>query len=113
MAKVDCSGLAVSELVLIFGEGTGMYDVILPALVCLWIEYSDSGPSGVWMLTAKPLKHGILDLIVDCPECGRSLGLCSLVTVQADGKHRLDQPKTRQRPTTPAGGQNRFVQSLV
>ena len=25
-----------------------------------WTENSGSGPSGVWMLTAMPLKHGIV-----------------------------------------------------
>ncbi len=28
-------------------------------LDCLCIEYSGSGPSGVWMLTASPLKQGM------------------------------------------------------
>ena len=29
-------------------------------LDCFCIEYSGKGPSGVWMLTAKPLKQGIV-----------------------------------------------------
>jgi hypothetical protein len=29
-------------------------------LDCFCIEYSGKGPSGVWILTAKPWKHGIV-----------------------------------------------------
>ena len=59
MAKVDCSGLDEGPE-RILGGGTGMYEVILDARVCFWIENSAMGPSGVWTLTAKPLKQGIL-----------------------------------------------------
>lgn len=60
MAKVDCSGLLSLELVGIRGGGTGMYVEILEARDCFWTECSGRGPSGVWIDTAKPLKHGIL-----------------------------------------------------
>ena len=58
MAKVE--GPALFEVVEMRGGGTGIYELIREARVCFWIEYSGSGPSGVCMLTAKPLKHGIL-----------------------------------------------------
>lgn len=58
MAKVDCSGLLAPGGIL--AGGTGMYEVIRWAREFFWIEYSGSGPSGVWMLTARPWKQGIL-----------------------------------------------------
>ena len=58
IAKVE--GSALSEVVEILGGGTGMYEVMRDTRACFWIEYSGSGPSGVCMLTARPLKHGIL-----------------------------------------------------
>ena len=61
IAKVDCSSLFVRDDVGTFAGGTGMYDVIREARPCFWMEYSGSGPSEVWMLTAKPLKHGMLE----------------------------------------------------
>lgn len=59
IAKVDCSGLPLDEASGTFGGGTGMKQAMRDARDCRWIEYSDIGPSGVWMLTAKPLKHGM------------------------------------------------------
>lgn len=38
-----------------------MYELIRETRDCLCIEYSGSGPSGVWMLTAKPLKQGMAE----------------------------------------------------
>lgn len=60
IAKVDCSGLPVTDPVGTLAGGTGMYVDILEARDCFWMEYSDMGPSGVCMLTARPLKQGIL-----------------------------------------------------
>lgn len=59
MAKVDCSGLSDDEPAGTLGGGTGIYDVIRERRDCRWTEYSGRGPSGVWMLTARPLKQGI------------------------------------------------------
>jgi hypothetical protein len=59
IAKVDCSGLPWDEESGTFGGGTGMKQAMRDARDCLWIEYSEIGPSGVWILTAKPLKHGM------------------------------------------------------
>lgn len=59
MAKVDCSGLPVSDPAGTFAGGTGMYVDILDALDCFWMACSAMGPSVVWMLTARPLKQGI------------------------------------------------------
>ena len=64
---MDCSGTV--EVVETLGGGTGMYDVILENRPCLMIECSGRGPSGVCMLTAKPLKQGML---ADVP-CSYSL----------------------------------------
>lgn len=58
MAKVDCSGLD-EEPERTFGGGTGMYEVILDIRDCFWMENSAIGPSGVWTLTARPLKQGM------------------------------------------------------
>ena len=60
MAKVDCSGLFANEATGTLAGGTGMYEVIREARPCFWMEYSESGPSGVCMLTASPLKHGMV-----------------------------------------------------
>jgi hypothetical protein len=57
MAKVDCSGLVAPGGIL--AGGTGIYEVILWNLDWRWIECSGSGPEGVWMLTARPKKHGM------------------------------------------------------
>jgi hypothetical protein len=60
IAKVDCSGRPVVESDGTFAGGTGMYVVMRDARVCFWMENSEIGPSGVWILTARPLKQGIL-----------------------------------------------------
>jgi hypothetical protein len=60
IANVDCSGRPVVESEGTFAGGTGIYEVIRDARLCFWMEYSEIGPSGVWMLTARPLKQGIL-----------------------------------------------------
>lgn len=60
IAKVDCSGMPVCESGGTFAGGTGMYEDMRDARDCFCIENSDMGPSGVCMLTARPLKHGIL-----------------------------------------------------
>lgn len=59
MANVDGSGAC--EFAESFGGGTGMYDVMRFRRFCRWTECSANGPSGVWMETARPLKHGIVD----------------------------------------------------
>jgi len=59
IAKVDCSGFPLAGESGTFGGGTGMKQAMRDARDCRWIEYSEIGPSGVWMLTAKPLKHGM------------------------------------------------------
>lgn len=57
-AKVDCSGFPVVESGSLAG-GTGIKQAIREARDCRWMEYSEMGPSGVCMLTARPLKHGM------------------------------------------------------
>ena len=57
IAKVDCSGLVAPGGIL--AGGTGIYDVMRWNLDCFCIECSDSGPLGVWMLTASPRKQGM------------------------------------------------------
>jgi len=57
-AKVDCSGFPVAESGSLAG-GTGIKQAIRDARDCRWMEYSEMGPSGVCMLTARPLKHGM------------------------------------------------------
>lgn len=57
-AKVDCSGFPVAESGSLAG-GTGIKQAIREARDCRWMEYSEMGPSGVCMLTARPLKHGM------------------------------------------------------
>lgn len=63
MAKVDCSGILVEEPSGTLAGGTGMYVDIRDNLEAFWTEYSGSGPFGVWMLTARPLKQGMMPLI--------------------------------------------------
>lgn len=60
MAKVDCSGLSEVSSVGIRAGGTGMYEEIRERREERWTAYSERGPLGVWMLTAKPLKQGIV-----------------------------------------------------
>ena len=60
MAKVDCSGLSEMSSVGIRAGGTGMYEEIRERREERWTAYSGRGPFGVWMLTAKPLKQGIV-----------------------------------------------------
>lgn len=62
IAKEDGSGLFEEPSVGILGGGTGMYVLILDRRDCFWTECSGNGPFGVWMLTARPLKQGILHL---------------------------------------------------
>jgi len=54
MAKVDCWGIFVAESFGIVGGGTGMYAVMRRCLFCFCIEYSEMGPSGVWIEMATP-----------------------------------------------------------
>jgi hypothetical protein len=59
IANVDCSALLVVEPSGILAGGTGMYELIRASLDCRCTEYSGNGPSGVCMLTARPLKQGM------------------------------------------------------
>lgn len=61
IANVDCSGrlLLLSGSDGNLGGGTGMYELMRETLDCFWMEYSGRGPSGVCMLTARPLKQGM------------------------------------------------------
>lgn len=59
MAKVDCSAFSEPDSGTL-GGGTGMKQAIREARDWRWIEYSEIGPSGVWMLTASPLKQGMM-----------------------------------------------------
>lgn len=43
-----------------FGWGTGIYVLILEKRDCFCIPYSGNGDPFAWMLTAMPLKHGIM-----------------------------------------------------
>jgi hypothetical protein len=65
IAKVDCSGLSEEESVGIRAGGTGMYDDIRDRREDRWTAYSGRGPLGVWMLTARPLKQGMLNERMD------------------------------------------------
>ena len=60
IAKVDCSGIFVVESNGILGGGTGMYVEIRDSRDVFCTECSGSGPFGVCMLTARPLKHGMM-----------------------------------------------------
>lgn len=60
IAKVDGSGLFDEESDGMRGGGTGMKVEIRDNRDVFCTEYSGKGPSGVWMLTARPLKHGML-----------------------------------------------------
>jgi hypothetical protein len=60
IAKVDCSGLPVTESAGTFAGGTGMKALILDKREAFCTEYSGSGPFGVCMLTARPLKQGMI-----------------------------------------------------
>lgn len=60
IANVDCSGLPVIESAGIRAGGTGMYVLIRDRREVFCTECSGNGPFGVCMLTARPLKQGIL-----------------------------------------------------
>ena len=59
IANVDCSCTLIEEFWDVLGSGTGIYALIREALDCFCIEYSGNA-CGACMLTAKPLKQGML-----------------------------------------------------
>lgn len=62
IAKDDGSGLVEELSVGTLGGGTGMYVLMRDSRDCFWTEYSGRGPLGVCMLTARPLKQGMMFL---------------------------------------------------
>jgi hypothetical protein len=57
MANLAGSGLLLELRV---GCGTGMYVLMRDSLDCFCMPYSGSGAEFAWMLTAIPLKQGIV-----------------------------------------------------
>lgn len=60
IAKVDCSGFPEVESAGMRAGGTGMYVLIRDRREVFWTECSGRGPLGVCMLTARPLKQGMV-----------------------------------------------------
>lgn len=69
IAKVEGSGLFEVESGGMRGGGTGIKVDIRDNRDVFCTEYSGSGPSGVWILTARPLKQGMLPVAAQilCP----------------------------------------------
>ena len=57
------------------GAGTGMYVLILECRDCFWIPCSGIGAEFEWMLTAIPLKHGMVTAGKGLRESGTLLQL--------------------------------------
>ena len=93
MAKVDCSALVASPLAGILGGGTGMYVEIREARDTFWTECSGSGPSGVCIETARPLKQGMVN-VGEPVQVASRLGACrylfSPVAVGVDWDYVLE-----------------------
>lgn len=60
MANVDCSGWLEFESVGMRAGGTGIYADIRESRFDRWTACSERGPFGVCMLTARPLKQGMV-----------------------------------------------------
>ena len=60
MANLDCSGMPEVEDCGIFAGGTGIYELMRLNRDCFWVECSGSGSPSAWMLTARPLKQGMV-----------------------------------------------------
>lgn len=58
MANLEGSGLWDSGFS--WGWGTGMYELILDRRDCVCMPYSGTGAPLAWMLTAMPLKQGMV-----------------------------------------------------
>lgn len=60
----NLAGSCLVRLPVICGCGTGMYVFILDMRDCLWMPCSGSGAPFAWMLTAMPLKQGMVSVSV-------------------------------------------------